>query len=43
MLSGFALLGRVLRQGYSDCLEMFVSDFVALNKIAQDGANSQNS
>jgi len=42
MLSGFASLGRVLRQGYSDCLEMFVSDFVVLNKMVQDGANGQN-
>lgn len=36
MLIGIATLGSVFNQGYCDSLEMFVSDFVALNKMAQD-------
>lgn len=36
MLIGIASLGNMFNQGYCDSLEMFVSDFVVLNKMAQD-------
>ncbi|MGE3612253.1 MAG: hypothetical protein AB7G20_02070 [Sulfurimonas sp.] len=36
MLVGIASLGDIFSQGYIDCLEMFVSDFIVFNKMAQD-------